>query len=77
MGLAPLIVEEIFRIVEELNRDGITIFMVEQNAHMALRVAHRFYLMEQGKVTFSGAPGDVAQDDVIRRAYLGSVQVSP
>jgi branched-chain amino acid transport system ATP-binding protein len=77
MGLAPLIVEEIFRIVEELNRDGITIFMVEQNAHMALRVAHRFYLMEQGKVTFSGAPGDVAQDDVIRRAYLGSVKVSP
>jgi branched-chain amino acid transport system ATP-binding protein len=76
MGLAPLVVEEIFRIVEELNRDGITIFMVEQNAHMALRVAHRFYLMEQGKVTFSGAPGEVAQDDVIRRAYLGSAKTS-
>ena len=74
MGLAPLVVEQIFRIVEELNRDGITIFMVEQNAHMALKVAHRFFLMEQGKVTFAGAPGEVAQDDVIRRAYLGSVK---
>ncbi|HJQ58255.1 MAG TPA: ABC transporter ATP-binding protein, partial [Vineibacter sp.] len=72
IGLAPLIVEEIFRIVRELNADGITIFMVEQNAHMALQVAHKFFLMEQGKVTFAGAPGDVAQDDVIRRAYLGS-----
>ncbi len=75
MGLAPLIVAEIFRIVEELNRDGITIFMVEQNAHMALKVAHKFFLMEQGKVTFAGAPGDVAQDEVIRRAYLGSAKV--
>ncbi|TXL69990.1 ABC transporter ATP-binding protein [Vineibacter terrae] len=75
IGLAPLVVAEIFRIVEELNRDGITIFMVEQNAHLALKVAHRFFLMEQGRVTFAGAPGDVAQDDVIRRAYLGSAKV--
>jgi branched-chain amino acid transport system ATP-binding protein len=76
MGLAPLIVEKIFDIVQELNRDGITIFMVEQNAHMALKVAHKFFLMEQGKVTFAGAPGQVEEDDVIRRAYLGSVKVS-
>jgi branched-chain amino acid transport system ATP-binding protein len=74
MGLAPLIVEEIFRIVRELNDDGITIFMVEQNAHMALQVAHKFFLMEQGRVTFAGAPGDVAEDDVIHRAYLGSAK---
>jgi branched-chain amino acid transport system ATP-binding protein len=76
MGLAPLIVERIFDIVQELNRDGITIFMVEQNAHMALKVAHKFFLMEQGKVTFAGAPGQVAEDDVIRRAYLGSMKAS-
>jgi branched-chain amino acid transport system ATP-binding protein len=76
MGLAPLIVERIFDIVQELNRDGITIFMVEQNAHMALKVAHKFFLMEQGKVTFEGAPGKVAEDDVIRRAYLGSMKAS-
>jgi branched-chain amino acid transport system ATP-binding protein len=74
LGLAPLVVEEIFRIVAELNRDGTTIFLVEQNAHMALQVAHHFYLMEQGRVTFSGTPGEVAEDEVIRRAYLGSVK---
>jgi len=74
LGLAPLVVEEIFRIVAELNRDGTTIFLVEQNAHMALKVAHHFYLMEQGRVTFSGSPGALAEDEVIRRAYLGSAR---
>jgi branched-chain amino acid transport system ATP-binding protein len=74
LGLAPLVVEEIFRIVTELNTDGTTIFLVEQNAHMALQVAHHFYLMEQGRVTFSGTPGEVAEDEVIRRAYLGSAR---
>jgi branched-chain amino acid transport system ATP-binding protein len=72
LGLAPLVVEEIFAIIAELHRDGATIFLVEQNAHMALRVAQRFYLMEQGRVTFSGDPGSLAEDEVIRRAYLGS-----
>ena len=74
LGLAPLVVEEIFRIIAELHRDGVTIFLVEQNAHMALKVAQHFYLMEQGKVTFSGAPGALAEDEVIRRAYLGSAK---
>ena len=72
LGLAPLVVEEIFGIIAELHRDGTTIFLVEQNAHMALKVAQHFYLMEQGKVTFSGDPGSLAEDEVIRRAYLGS-----
>jgi branched-chain amino acid transport system ATP-binding protein len=74
LGLAPLVVEEIFRIIGELHKEGTTIFLVEQNAHMALRVAHHFYLMEQGKVTFSGDPGSLAEDEVIRRAYLGSAK---
>ena len=74
LGLAPLVVEEIFRIIGELHRDGATIFLVEQNAHMALKVAQHFYLIEQGKVTFSGDPGSLAEDEVIRRAYLGSVK---
>ena len=74
LGLAPLIVEEIFRIIAELNRDGTTIFLVEQNAHMALKVAHHFYLIEQGRITFSGNPGALAEDEVIRRAYLGSMK---
>jgi branched-chain amino acid transport system ATP-binding protein len=72
LGLAPLVVEEIFRIIAELHRDGTTIFLVEQNAHMALKVAQHFFLMEQGRVTFSGPPGALAEDEVIRRAYLGS-----
>jgi branched-chain amino acid transport system ATP-binding protein len=72
LGLAPLVVEEIFRIIGELNSEGATIFLVEQNAHMALKLAHHFYLIEQGKVTFSGDPGALAEDEVIRRAYLGS-----
>ncbi|HTN26823.1 MAG TPA: ABC transporter ATP-binding protein [Burkholderiales bacterium] len=74
LGLAPLVVEEIFGIIRELHRDGTTIFLVEQNAHMALRVAHHFYLIEQGRVTFSGDPGSLAEDEVIHRAYLGSAK---
>ena len=74
LGLAPLVVEEIFRIIADLHRDGTTIFLVEQNAHMALKVAHHFYLIEQGKVSFSGDPGSLAEDEVIRRAYLGSAR---
>jgi branched-chain amino acid transport system ATP-binding protein len=72
LGLAPLVVAEIFDIVSELNRDGTTIFLVEQNAHMALKVAHRFLLMEQGRITFRGMPGQLAEDEVIQRAYLGT-----
>jgi branched-chain amino acid transport system ATP-binding protein len=76
LGLAPLVVREIFDIVTELNREGTTIFLVEQNAHLALKVAHHFYLMEQGRVTFSGTPGQLAEDEVIHRAYLGSRQAA-
>jgi len=72
LGLAPLVVGEIFRIVTELNSEGTSIFLVEQNAHIALKVAHHFYLMEQGRVTFDGTPGQLAEDEVIQRAYLGS-----
>ena len=72
LGLAPLVVAEIFDIVAALNRDGTTILLVEQNAHMALKVAHQFFLMEQGRVTFQGTPGQLAEDEVIQRAYLGT-----
>jgi branched-chain amino acid transport system ATP-binding protein len=74
LGLAPLVVEEIFRIIGDLNRDGTTILLVEQNAYMALQVARHFYLIEQGKITFSGDPGSLEQDEVIRRAYLGATR---
>ncbi len=72
LGLAPLMVEEIFRIVRDLHSEGTSIFLVEQNAHMALQVAHHFFLLEQGRVTFDGTPGELAEDEVIQRAYLGS-----
>lgn len=72
LGLAPMIVEEIFAIIRELNGEGTSIFLVEQNAHLAMQVAHHFYLLEQGRVTFDGTPGELAEDEVIRRAYLGT-----
>ena len=72
LGLAPLIVEDIFRIIRELNGEGTTIFLVEQNAHMALQVAHHFYLIEQGRVVFDGTPGEIEEEEVIKRAYLGT-----
>ena len=71
VGLAPLVVAEIFSIIGQLHQEGVSIFLVEQNAHMALKVAQHFYLMEQGRVSFSGSPGELADDDVIQRAYLG------
>ena len=71
VGLAPKVVAEIFQIIRTLHAEGTSIFLVEQNAHMALKVAQHFYLMEQGRVSFSGTPGQLAEDDVVQRAYLG------
>jgi branched-chain amino acid transport system ATP-binding protein len=71
VGLAPKVVAEIFAIVRQLHSEGTSIFLVEQNARMALKVAQHFYLMEQGRVSFSGTPGELAEEDVIQRAYLG------
>ena len=71
VGLAPLVVAEIFSIIRQLHTEGVSIFLVEQNAHMALKVAQHFYLVEQGRVSFSGTPGELADDDVVQRAYLG------
>ena len=72
LGLAPLIVREIFQIIRQLNEEGVTILLVEQNVKMALTVADHVYLIEQGNVTFNGNPSEIQQDEVIRRAYLGS-----
>ncbi|NBS95873.1 MAG: ABC transporter ATP-binding protein [Betaproteobacteria bacterium] len=71
VGLAPMVVAEIFSIIRQLHQEGVSLFIVEQNAHMALKVAQHFYLMEQGRVSFSGSPGQMADDDLIQRAYLG------
>lgn len=76
LGLGPIIVEEIFNTIKELNQEGTTIFLVEQNVHKALQIAHKFYLLEQGRITFSGAPGELQEDELIQRAYLGSSRAS-
>ena len=71
VGLAPLIVAQIFQIISEMKKDGITIFLVEQNANMALKVADKFYLLEQGKITYEGIPGKIEDERIIQKAYLG------
>ncbi|MBO7663316.1 MAG: ABC transporter ATP-binding protein [Clostridia bacterium] len=72
MGLAPILVEQIFDIIRDLNQSGTTILLVEQNAQMALSVAHRAYVMETGRITMSGAAEELLHDDNVRKAYLGS-----
>jgi len=71
MGLAPILVEQIFEIIKALREDGSTILLVEQNARMALSVADRAYVLETGKISLSGTGEELAQSDEIRRAYLG------
>jgi branched-chain amino acid transport system ATP-binding protein len=71
MGLAPLLVQEIFRVLGEINRHGTTILLVEQNAFMALRLAHRGYVLQTGEVVLSGPASDLAADPAVQQAYLG------
>jgi branched-chain amino acid transport system ATP-binding protein len=71
MGLAPLLVKEIFEIIKEINRGGTTILLVEQNAHMALSIAHRAYVLETGKIVLEGPAKELAQNEQVRKAYLG------
>jgi branched-chain amino acid transport system ATP-binding protein len=71
MGLAPILVREIFNIVEEINQEGKTILIVEQNAHMALKLASRGYVLETGTITLSGKSTDLATDPEVQKAYLG------
>ncbi len=72
MGLAPILVEQIFDIIRELHAAGTTILLVEQNAQMALSVADRAYVLETGNINMSGAAEDLLENDAVRRAYLGS-----
>ena len=71
MGLAPILVEQIFDIIRQLHEDGTTILLVEQNAQMALSVADRAYVMETGKITLSGTGAELAASDEVKKAYLG------
>lgn len=72
MGLSPLLVKEIFAIIEELHKSGITILLVEQNAKMALGISDRAYVLETGKIAMEGTASELAADDRVRKAYLGA-----
>ena len=71
MGLAPLLVKEIFYIIKEINQAGTTVLLVEQNANMALSIAHRAYVLETGRITLAGSAQELAASELVRKAYLG------
>jgi branched-chain amino acid transport system ATP-binding protein len=71
MGLAPLLIREIFSIIVDINKTGTTVLLVEQNANMALSIAHRAYVLEIGRITLSGDAKDLAASEEVRKAYLG------
>ena len=71
MGLAPILVQQIFDMIKHLHSIGTTILLVEQNAEMALAVADRAYVMETGEITLSGTGAELAQSDMVKKAYLG------
>ncbi len=72
LGLAPLMVEEISKIIEQISRGGVTILLVEQNAEMALEIAHQGYVLETGRITLSGPASELLASETIRQAYLGT-----
>jgi branched-chain amino acid transport system ATP-binding protein len=71
MGLSPILVEEIFRIIVEINKQGTSILLVEQNAQMALSIAHRAYVLETGRIVLSGTAKEIADNPQVKSAYLG------
>ncbi|MGN1388639.1 MAG: ABC transporter ATP-binding protein, partial [Bulleidia sp.] len=71
MGLSPLLVKEIFHIIEDINKQGVTVLLVEQNAKMALAIADRAYVLETGKITLQGTGAELANDPRVQKAYLG------
>jgi branched-chain amino acid transport system ATP-binding protein len=76
LGLAPLIVRDIFGVLRQINADGVTVLLVEQNARMALQLANRAYILEQGRVVGEGAGAELLADVGVQRAYLGHVEVA-
>ncbi len=76
MGLSPLYVEQVFDIIQAINKQGTSIFMVEQNANMALSIAHRAYVLQTGQVVLSGTAAELRANPMIREAYLGEMQVA-
>jgi len=74
LGLAPIVVQGVFDIISEINKQGVTILLVEQNANMALKAAHRAYVMETGQITLSGTGKELAENEDVKAAYLGKAK---
>ncbi|MFN4265120.1 MAG: ABC transporter ATP-binding protein [Aquabacterium sp.] len=72
MGLAPIMVDQIFKVIEDVSKQGVTVLLVEQNAHRALELAHRAYVLESGELVLSGAAADLLRDPQVQAAYLGA-----
>lgn len=72
MGLSPILVKEIFAIIKDINKNGTTVLLVEQNAKMALSIANRAYVIQNGRIEIEGSPKELMADDNVRKAYLGS-----
>ena len=71
MGLAPVLVELVFKTIQDINKQGMTVLLVEQNAHMALSIAHRGYVLQTGKIVLSDTAKNLAENEMVRKAYLG------
>ena len=71
MGLAPMLIQQIFAIIGEINQQGMTVLVVEQNAQQALKIAHRAYVLETGRIVKSGTGGELLHDPAVKEAYLG------
>ena len=70
-GLAPLLVKEMFKIIQNLRVQGITVLLIEQNVHQSLEIAGRAYVLENGRISLQGASGELLQSDYVKKAYLG------
>ncbi len=71
MGLAPVLVELVFKTIQDINAQGMTVLLVEQNAHMALSIAHRGYVLQTGRIVLSDSAKNLAENEMVRKAYLG------
>lgn len=71
LGLAPLVIRDIFNIIQEINKQGVTILLIEQNANMALKIAHTAYVLETGNITLSGSGAELLENEAVKEAYLG------
>ena len=71
LGLAPLVIRDIFNVIQEINKQGVTILLIEQNANMALKVAHTAYVLETGNITLSGTGAELLENEAVKEAYLG------